>query len=87
MTADFHCVTTWSVLGLQWSGWRLCDLWEQLVVPAARPVAGVTHLRAISADRYSAALSLEDAMADDVVIADRLGGQPLTPCTAPPSGW
>ena len=84
VTADFHCVTTWSVLGLRWSGWRLRDVWEQLVVPTARPVDGASHVRAISADRYSAALNLEDAMADDVVIADMLDGQPLTPLHGAP---
>lgn len=78
VTADFHCVTTWSVLDLHWGGWRFRDVWEQLVVPAARPVHGASHVRAISEDRYSAALPLEDAMADEVVIADRLEGQALT---------
>jgi len=84
VTADFHCVTTWSVLGLQWSGWRLRDVWDQLVVPTARPVDGASHVRAISADRYSAALPLEDAMADEVVIADMLAGRPLTPLHGAP---
>ncbi|MBT8166309.1 MAG: molybdopterin-dependent oxidoreductase [Acidimicrobiia bacterium] len=79
VTADFHCVTTWSVRDLRWGGWRLRDVWEQLIVPNAQPVGGATHLRAISSDRYSAALPIEDALADDVLIADRLEGRPLTP--------
>ena len=78
MTADFSCVTTWSVPGLRWSGSRLPDVWEQLILPIAEPIEGASYLRAISADRYSAALPLEDAMADDVVIADRLEGEPLS---------
>lgn len=84
VAADFHCVTTWSVLGLHWQGWRLRDVWEQLVVPLAGPAGGVTHLRAISADRYSSALPIGDAMADDVLIADRLEGAPLTPLHGAP---
>jgi DMSO/TMAO reductase YedYZ molybdopterin-dependent catalytic subunit len=84
VTADFHCVTTWSVLGLRWSGWRLSDVWEQLIVPVAGPAAGASHVRAISSDRYSAALPLDDALADDVVIADRLEGRALTPLHGAP---
>lgn len=75
--ADFHCVTTWSVLDLQWSGWRLRDLWTGVVEPQAKPDVRVTHIRAISADGYSAALELGDALSDDVLVADQLGGRPL----------
>ena len=82
--ADFHCVTTWSVLDLQWSGWRLRDLWNDVVKPRANPVAGVTHIRAISADGYSSALELDDALMDDVLVADQLGGRPLEPVHGAP---
>jgi len=84
VTDDFPCVTTWSVLGLRWSGWRLRDVWEQLIVPATQPVDGTSHLRAISADRYSASLQLADAMSDEVMIADRLEGLPLEPIHGAP---
>jgi DMSO/TMAO reductase YedYZ molybdopterin-dependent catalytic subunit len=82
--ADFHCVTTWSVLDLDWSGWRMRDLWNDVVVPQAQPAPGVTHIRAISADGYSSALELGDALMDDVLIADRLGGRPLEPVHGSP---
>ena len=82
--ADFHCVTTWSVLGLAWSGWTLRDLWNDVIQPQAHPVAGVTHIRAISADGYSSALELGDALLDDVFIADQLGGRPLEPVHGAP---
>jgi DMSO/TMAO reductase YedYZ molybdopterin-dependent catalytic subunit len=82
--ADFHCVTTWSVLDLQWSGWRLRDLWNDVVKPQAHPVAGVTHIRAISADGFSSALELDDALMDDVLIADQPGGRPLKPVHGAP---
>ncbi|NNF09761.1 MAG: molybdopterin-dependent oxidoreductase [Acidimicrobiia bacterium] len=82
--ADFHCVSTWSVPGLEWSGWRLRDVWDRLIVPGARPSDAATHLRAIASDRYSAALPLEDALADDVLLADRLGDHPLQPIHGAP---
>ncbi len=75
--ADFHCVTTWTVTNLRWSGWLLRDVWEHLVVPRAQPSAAATHLKAVGGDRYTSALGLDDALADDVLIADRLEGQPL----------
>jgi DMSO/TMAO reductase YedYZ molybdopterin-dependent catalytic subunit len=84
MVADFHCVTTWSMLNLQWSGWRLRDLWNEVVMPQARPAPGVTHIRAISADGYSSALELGDALMDDVLVADRLEGRPLGPVHGAP---
>ena len=75
--ADFHCVTTWTVHDLDWSGWLLRDVWEQLIVPHAMPSDAVTHLRAIGADSYASALELRDALAEDILIADRLEGRPL----------
>ena len=84
LEADFHCVTTWSVRGLAWSGWRMRDVWDRIIEPLALPAAGATHLRAIASDRYSAALPLQDALADDVLLADRLGGFPLQPIHGAP---
>lgn len=83
-TSDFHCVTTWSATNLQWEGWRLRDLWERIVEPIAGPVGPITHIRAIADDRYSSVLPIEDALADDVLIADRLNGQPLAPLHGAP---
>ena len=75
--ADFHCVTTWTMPHLHWSGWLLRDVWENLVIPRAQPSASATHLRAIGGDRYTSALELGDALADEVLIADCLEGRPL----------
>ena len=77
IVADFHCVTTWCVLGLHWSGWRLRDVWEQLIVSAFEDSFPATHLRAIGADGFRATLQLSDALGDDVLIADRLEHEPL----------
>lgn len=77
--SDFHCVTTWSATDLIWAGWRFAEVYERIIRPMANPASAVTHVRAIADDRYSSALPLEDALADDVVIADRLNGEPLGP--------
>ena len=82
--ADFHCVTTWTVTNLHWSGWLLRDVWEHLVIPRAQPSARATYLKAVGGDRYTSALGLEDALADDVLIADRLEGRPLDPAHGAP---
>ena len=48
MTADFHCVTTWSVRDRGWSGVLFSDFYERLVVPrAARAECAV--LKAVAA--------------------------------------
>lgn len=75
--ADFHCVTTWSVRGLEWSGFRFRDFYEQLVVPEARPFDGAKLVVFRGHDGYCASLPLEDLLAADVLLADRLNGAPL----------
>ncbi len=42
--SDLHCVTTWTKQGLRWSGWRLADLYQRLIVPRCRPLPEVSHL-------------------------------------------
>ena len=75
--ADFHCVTTWSVRGLEWSGYRFRDFYEQIVVPDAQPLAGAELVVLRSEDGFCASLPLDDLLADDVLLADRLNGAPL----------
>ena len=82
--ADFHCVTTWSVTDLHWSGWLLRDVWEHLIVPLAQPSGSARYLRAIGADRYNAALDIGDALSADVLVADRLDGELLSPAHGAP---
>ena len=76
--SDFHCVFTWSRLGLRWGGWALRDVYEQLIVPRAQPSSSVRYLKFIGADGFKASLALEFALADDVLLADALEGQPLS---------
>ena len=37
LLSDLHCVTTWSAVGLRWSGRRFRSFWEEVVLPHARP--------------------------------------------------
>lgn len=77
LTADFHCVTGWSATGLRWEGVALETVYRALIEPALRPGATVTHLLCRGLDGYRSVISLEDALADDVLIAQRLDGRPL----------
>jgi len=77
VTADFHCVTTWTVRDLQWSGLPFSTFWRDVVVPACAPAADAQCVVVEGLDGARAVLLLEDALASDVVLADRLDGGPL----------
>lgn len=72
IVADFHCVAGWTARDLRWEGVLLRDLLE-----LHEPARDATHLRACGRDGYRAVLVVEDALGDDVLIADRLDGAPL----------
>jgi len=73
VTADFHCVSGWSVAGVRWSGVRVAELLDRA---APRPEARA--LRFESADgAYVDFLDLASARAPDVLVALSLGGAPL----------
>ena len=74
--ADLHCVTTWSVTGLRWEGAPLVALWQRHVAPDPRTSA-VGFLKVRGLDGYAAVLTVEDALAAEVMIADRLDGRSL----------
>jgi DMSO/TMAO reductase YedYZ molybdopterin-dependent catalytic subunit len=74
---DLHCVTTWTRRGLRWGGWRFRDFYEQLVVPRVRPEAGATLVVLRAQDGLAQSLPLEDVLAPDVLLADRLDGERL----------
>jgi DMSO/TMAO reductase YedYZ molybdopterin-dependent catalytic subunit len=76
LVADFHCVAGWSVRDLRWEGVPFRTVWEESILPHAQP--GITHLVFVGLDGYGSALTIEDALADDVLIADHLDGAPLT---------
>ncbi len=75
-SADLHCVTTWTARDLPWEGVLFRDVHEALAaeIGTARAVTWVTF---VGLDGYRACLRLDDALADDVLLADRLDGTPL----------
>ncbi len=76
--SDFHCVTTWSRRGLRWSGVRFSEFYSAVVLPQARPGDGANYLYLRGQDGARTCVVLEDLLADDVLLADRLDGEPLT---------
>jgi DMSO/TMAO reductase YedYZ molybdopterin-dependent catalytic subunit len=77
-TSDFHCVTTWSKCGLHWSGFRFRDFFHGIVAPKATPRTGADLVVLRSQDGYAQSLPLEDLLAPEVLLADRLDGEPLS---------
>lgn len=77
-TSDFHCVTTWTRRSLRWSGFRFADFFERIVVPRARPQPAATFVILRCQDGFAASLPLADLLADTVLLADTLNGEPLT---------
>jgi DMSO/TMAO reductase YedYZ molybdopterin-dependent catalytic subunit len=74
-TSDFHCVAGWSATGLRWEGVPFATFYRTRIEPSL--TGPVTHLSFRGLDRYRSVVTLEDALADDVLIADRLAGRPL----------
>ena len=71
-TSDFHCVTAWSKLGINWSGVRLIDL-----AALAQPKATATHILCYGYDDYTTNISLEEALKPDVLLVHSVEGKPL----------
>ena len=71
--ADFHCVTTWSVTRLIWTGVPLRQILASIGI--SNPPEQFLLVR--GADRRRATFLWQDAVADDVLIATELNGQAL----------
>ncbi len=82
--SDLHCVTTWTKRSLRWGGWRLADVYRRLIEPRCEPRPEARYLVLFGIDGYCSSLLLEDALADDVLIADTLDGEPLSPIHGAP---
>jgi len=74
-TSDFHCVTTWSKLNLNWSGFKFQDFYTKLIQP--RTSADLTFVVLKAQDGYKTSLPLNDLLENNVLLADRLDGKPL----------
>lgn len=75
--SDFHCVTTWSVRNVHWSGFRFSDFYHQIIVPMAKPQPDNQFVVFRGEDRYACSMQLEDLLKDDVLLADTLNGEKL----------
>ncbi|MEO5563294.1 MAG: sulfite oxidase-like oxidoreductase [Chitinophagaceae bacterium] len=71
-TSDFHCVTTWSKLDMNWKGVRFIDL-----AALAQPKETAKHILCYGYDNYITNISLEEALKPDVLLAHTVEGQPL----------
>ena len=71
--SDFHCVTRWSQLDMDWQGVRAQDI---LALAAPLPTAKFVTLHGY--DGYTTNISLEALLDDDVLVAHSVLGQPLT---------
>jgi len=71
--AEFHCVTTWSVTDLTWTGVPLCEVLTSLGLDPepARYMVARSH------DRRRGHFLTTDALAEDVIVATHLNGDPL----------
>ncbi len=74
--SDFHCVTTWSKLNLNWSGYKFNDFYNTLILPKVSQEISFVVFKA--QDGYKTSLPLIDLMQQNVLLADQLDNQPLT---------
>ena len=77
-TSDFHCVAGWSATGLRWEGVGFTAFYRSIIEPQLSPATAVTHVVFCGLDGYRAIVSIDDALQNDVLLADRLDGQPLS---------
>ena len=72
LTADFHCVTTWSRYDLHWTGVPFESL-----VDLVAPHADATFVMQYGKDGYSTNNALAELMHPDIIVAYALDGQPI----------
>jgi DMSO/TMAO reductase YedYZ molybdopterin-dependent catalytic subunit len=77
VTADFHCVSGWTYQDLHWEGVAFRDLYEQVLRPRLPSGVVASHVVLEGLDGYRSVAWLEDLMDTDVLVADRLNGEPL----------
>ncbi|AWR99066.1 sulfite oxidase-like oxidoreductase [Metallosphaera hakonensis] len=70
---DFHCVTGWSVLGVDWNGVKLKRLVEESV-----PKKEAKWVMFYSLDGYTTTVPLSDVLQEDSVLVLYVNGKPLT---------
>ena len=71
-TSDFHCVTTWSKLDMNWVGVRFLD-----IAALVQPKETATHVMCYGFDGYSTNISIEEAIKPDVLLVHTIEGKLL----------
>jgi DMSO/TMAO reductase YedYZ molybdopterin-dependent catalytic subunit len=71
-TSDFHCVTTWSKLDIDWVGVRLADL-----IAMAEPHDDASHVMCHAYDHYTTNVALVECLKPDVLLVHTANGKPL----------
>lgn len=74
VTADMHCVTTWSKLDQKWEGIPF-----RKIVEMAKPLSDAKFVISHCEYGFTANVPIEATQADDCLIALRANGAPLTP--------
>lgn len=71
-TEDFHCVTTWSKLDVQWTGIKVTDFMKQVDID---PQA--VHIMEHCYGGYTTNIALDDFLREENFFAHTLFGEPL----------
>lgn len=71
--SDFHCVTRWTRLDMDWEGVKAQDL-----LMLAEPLENARYVTLHGYDGYTTNLPLEALLDDDVMVAHSVLGYPLT---------
>jgi len=71
--SDFHCVTRWSQLDMDWQGVRAHE-----ILALAQPKDSARYVTLHGYDGYSTNLPLDALLDDDVIIAHSVSGKPLS---------
>lgn len=74
MTSEFHCVTGWTVPGVQWQGVVLGDLLDQVGLD---PAAKALRFRSFDG-AYTESLTIGQARRRDVLVATSMLGGPIS---------
>ena len=71
--SDFHCVTRWSQLDMDWSG-----VSAQHLLMLAAPLENAKYVTLHAFDGYTTNIDLNALLDDDVIVAHSVLGKPLT---------
>ncbi|MGN7456653.1 sulfite oxidase-like oxidoreductase [Paenibacillus pasadenensis] len=72
---DIHCVTRWSKMDTVWEGILFRDFLRHLGI---EPLPEAKHVMVYGDYDYETNVPLADLMGDDILLAFRYGGEPLT---------